>query len=202
MPKSHRRSATTNQYRIIGGQWRSRTLDFVDADGLRPTPNRVRETLFNWLQPQLPGSRCLDAFAGAGALGTEALSRGAAHVDFIELNRAASQQIQSNLLRLQAPPGNAKDNSNVGAYESVHCADALTFAPPSQPYDIIFLDPPFAQNLLPQILEHIQQPGFTHQQTLLYVETEISLSLATLPTLQWQKQKTAGQVNYGLATLI
>ena len=96
----NRRGSHPNQIRIIGGQWRSRRLEFPNAPGLRPTPDRVRETLFNWLAPVLPGARCLDLFAGSGALGIEALSRGAAEVLFIEREPLAVRALRENLTRL------------------------------------------------------------------------------------------------------
>ncbi len=98
----NRRGRSAHQVRIIGGQWRSRRLEFPDVPGLRPTPDRVRETLFNWLAPVLPGARCLDLFAGSGALGMEALSRSAAEVVFVEHHPLAVRTLQDNLARLQA----------------------------------------------------------------------------------------------------
>lgn len=187
-PKSSR--ATPAQFRINGGEWRSRRFGFADAPGLRPTPDRVRETLFNWLQQPIINSRCLDAFAGSGALGLEALSRGAHHVDFVDALPAATQQIQQHLQTLEA---NSKAN--------VYGQSALTLSLPPQPYDIVFLDPPFSQDWLPKMLQHLQQDGFTHANTLLYIEAETATVLNQLNGLIWQKQKQAGQVNYGLATL-
>ncbi len=105
-PQKNNKRSNTNTLRIIGGDWRSRKLSFVDAEGLRPTPDRIRETLFNWLQGYIHGANCLDLFAGSGILGLEALSRGATQVDFVEMNQAAAKQLESNLDLLNA-------NSNV-----------------------------------------------------------------------------------------
>jgi 16S rRNA (guanine966-N2)-methyltransferase len=127
-----------NRVRIIGGQWRSRLLRFPDAEGLRPTPDRVRETLFNWLGQDLTGTQCLDLYAGSGALGFEAASRGAQRVVLVERERRAVQALQANAQALQA-----------ASVEVVH-ADALEFLqrrPGSRlpaPYDVVFLDPPYA----------------------------------------------------------
>lgn len=127
--------------RIIGGEYRRRLIDFPDAEGLRPTPDRVRETLFNWLGQTLYGKRCLDLFAGSGALGFEAASRGAAQVVMVEKNRTAYQALQENARKLGC--------ANV----ALHCADGLEFARHDRGrYDVIFLDPPFAGGYLPKVL--------------------------------------------------
>ena len=98
---TNKRSSNNNTLRIIGGEWRSRKLPFVDAPGLRPTPDRIRETLFNWLQGNIHGAKCLDMFAGSGALGFEALSRGASDVIFVEKNVACASQLKENLALLK-----------------------------------------------------------------------------------------------------
>jgi 16S rRNA (guanine966-N2)-methyltransferase len=105
-PQKNNKRSNTNTLRIIGGEWRSRKLLFIDAQGLRPTPDRIRETLFNWLQGRILGANCLDLFAGSGVLGLEALSRGANQVDFVEKNKAVAKQLESNL-------GLLKSDSNV-----------------------------------------------------------------------------------------
>jgi 16S rRNA (guanine966-N2)-methyltransferase len=127
--------------RIIGGEYRRRLIDFPDAEGLRPTPDRVRETLFNWLGQTLHGKRCLDLFAGSGALGFEAASRGAAQVVIVEKNRRVYQALQKNAKKLGC--------DNVALY----CADGLEFARHDNGhYDVIFLDPPFVAGYLPKVL--------------------------------------------------
>ncbi|MGD8957138.1 MAG: 16S rRNA (guanine(966)-N(2))-methyltransferase RsmD, partial [Chromatiaceae bacterium] len=131
--------ATANQVRIIGGRHRGRRLGFSAGRGLRPTPDRVRETLFNWLQSEIHGARCLDLFAGSGALGLEALSRGASALLAVEQNRAAAQRLRENIRLLDEQ-----------AAAEVIQRDALSLLtrPPVAPFGIVFLDPPFAQDML------------------------------------------------------
>lgn len=149
-----------HQLRIIGGQWRSRRLRFPAIDGLRPTMDRVRETVFNWLQQDIQGARVLDAFAGSGALGLEALSRGAREVIFLEKHAKAAMQIKDNLKQLDAR------NAQVWA------GDALVWLEQNpEPYDLVFLDPPFGKDLLQPALEKLTLlPG-----ALVYVEHEAKL---------------------------
>jgi 16S rRNA (guanine966-N2)-methyltransferase len=141
----------TNQVRIIGGQWRSRLVRFPDAPALRPTPDRLRETLFNWLGQDLTGKACLDLFAGSGALGFEAASRGAAHVVMVEQNAAVYRALQQTQAALDA-----------GQIE-MHRDDALRFLRQDiRRYDLIFLDPPFHLGWLPRLLPLLPvrlQPG-------------------------------------------
>lgn len=150
-----------HQLRIIGGEWRSRRLRFPAIDGLRPTLDRVRETLFNWLQHDIEGARVLDAFAGSGALGFEALSRGAREVIFLEKNPKAAIQLKENLQALGA--GNAQ----------VWAGDALVWLDQNpEPYDLVFLDPPFGKELLQPALDRLTLlPG-----ALVYVEHESNLT--------------------------
>jgi 16S rRNA (guanine(966)-N(2))-methyltransferase RsmD len=134
--------AAANRVRIIGGAWRSRVIRFVPRDDLRPTPDRVRETLFNWLGQDLTGQTCLDLFAGSGALGFEAASRGAVRVVMVERDKRAFRALQ--------------DNAGLLGAESVelHCADALEFLRlDTGRYDVVFLDPPFRLDVLPQVLQ-------------------------------------------------
>ena len=126
------------QLRIIGGQWRGRKLSFTAAEGLRPTSDRVRETLFNWLAADIHGAKCLDLFAGSGALGLESLSRGATHCDFIDTSAAAIKQLQSHLQVL--------DGASRGRCHNDSALSFLTKA--QQRWDMIFVDPPFGQDLL------------------------------------------------------
>lgn len=179
----------SNQLRIVGGHWRGRRLRFPSLEGLRPTPDRVRETLFNWLAPLIEGSRCLDLFAGSGALGIEALSRGAAEAVFVERHSAASAQLRENLIALGAQGWR------------VERADArLWLRGPAQPFEVVFLDPPFGQNLLPPVCTALEQGGWLAPQARIYLETERTLQDLQLPG-NWSviREKTAGQVSYGLA---
>ena len=183
--------AASNTLRIIGGSWRSRKLNFVSAPNLRPTPDRVRETLFNWLQSDISNTRCLDLFAGSGALGLEALSRGASSVIFIEKHRAAAKQLEQNLAYLKTD--NTVENTDAESY----------LLKADKPFDIIFLDPPFRQNLLPKILDSIIKQHLLKANGLIYLEQEAEESnhweqwgLKTL------KETTAGQVKSYLLQLI
>jgi len=181
--------AKTNQVRIIGGEWRSRRIGFHDHEGLRPSADRVRETLFNWLGQDLSGLGCLDLFAGSGALGFEALSRGAASVVMVEKSRSVCAALRSNADLLGA--------KNL----LVHCVDALEFASAAASdaaarFDLIFLDPPFRSNLLAQALTRVVpllRPG-----ARIYVEG----AAAFAPSDGWRvlKQGRAGQVHYTLVT--
>jgi len=183
--KQAKKSNHSNVLRIIGGDWRSRKLTFIDAPGLRPTPDRIRETLFNWLQGKVYGSRCLDLYAGSGALGLEALSRGASEVVFIEKSKAVATQLENNLAILKA--------KNAHVYQD----DALSFLnKQTSHFDIIFLDPPYRQGLLEKALKLINQQNLLHQHSLIYLEHEAE------HTIDWKsfgletlKQSKAGQVN-------
>ena len=131
--------------RIIGGEWRGRKIHFPPVQAIRPTPDRVRETVFNWLQGVTPGSRCLDLYAGSGALGFEALSRGAREVVFVDVEPAVVRHIGDTLRNLGCDRGRTVR------------ADAAGFlAQPATPFDVIFLDPPFAAPVLPDICQHIE----------------------------------------------
>ena len=185
----NRRGGHANQIRIIGGQWRSRRLEFPDAPGLRPTSDRVRETLFNWLAPVLPGARCLDLFAGSGALGIEALSRGAAEVVFVERDPAVVRALQENLARLKAEDGR------------VELAEALTWLRrPGTPFEIVLLDPPFGAGLLEPVCAALEAGGWLQATAWIYLEAEAGWRPASLPA-HWTlyREKTAGMVAYRLA---
>ena len=179
------------ELRIIAGAWRGRKLPFASVAGLRPTTDRVRETVFNWLAPGLPGSRCLDLFAGTGALSLEALSRGATQVDTVELSQVASQQLRDNLGAL---PLADDQHANV---HTMSCFDWLRQA--SEAYDLVFLDPPFALSLMDDVLLRLQESNLLHEGSLIYVEQPTPLAKLDLPD-HWHlhRQKKAGQVHYGL----
>jgi 16S rRNA (guanine966-N2)-methyltransferase len=168
--------------RIIGGQWRGRKLRFAPVEGLRPTGDRLRETLFNWLQFRLPGSRCLDLYAGSGALGLEALSRGAAKVDFVELNRSAAQTLREQLQILDAQNGQVHQTS----------AEEFLARAADTPYDLVFIDPPFADDLWQQTLAALA--GRLAPGALVYVESPRDTELNLPEGWQLQKQKKAGRV--------
>lgn len=178
----------SNKLRIIAGEWRSRVIVFDDAPGLRPTPARVRETLFNWLQADVAGSRCLDLFAGSGALGFEAASRGAKHVLQVENNAKTCQKLKENAVALKATQ-----------LEIVQ-ADVLTFLNGCQEsFDLIFIDPPFGQGLIEPVCQQIARADLLLPFGKIYIETERNLKLDGLPA-HWQplKQKVAGDVSYNL----
>ncbi len=189
MAKGGRKGGAGNTLRIIGGEWRGRKLRFADGEGLRPTTDRVRETLFNWLQPLIAGARCLDLFSGSGALGLEALSRGAGWVVFIERNPKAVAALRENLSQLQS--GNAE----------VHQGDALAWlrGQPT-PFDVVFLDPPFRQDLLTPALKLLDEGGWLTPGARVYIETELESGEPELPA-GWTllRSKRAGQVGYYLA---
>lgn len=165
---------SSQQLRIIGGTWRSRRLSFPALDGLRPTLDRIRETVFNWLMFEVEGKRVLDCFAGSGALGLEALSRGARSAVFVEKHPQAAKQLVDNLRVLQCQ--NAQ----------VVTADALTWlaSNSSAEFDLVFLDPPFAQGLLQPALAALQ----LKKGALVYVEHESQL-MPVWPS-SWQEVKS------------
>lgn len=178
----------SGQIRIIGGQWRGRKLPVPDSPGLRPTTDRVRETLFNWLAPHMAEARCLDCFAGSGALGLEALSRYAAQATLIEMERGVAQQLSQNLATLKASHGQVVN------------ANTLEFlSKPGQPFNIVFIDPPFRKGLLEQTVTLLEQNGWLADNALIYIESEVEGGLPPLPA-SWQphREKIAGQVAYRL----
>lgn len=168
------RNQGTQQLRIIGGQWRGRKLSFTPEAGLRPTLDRFRETLFNWLMFDIEGAHCLDLFAGSGALGLEALSRGAKSVTFVDLSNKAAQQITSHLSILNCDRG------------KVVCCQAQTFLQQcQQSYDVVFLDPPFHQDLLNETLVPLLENSYIKNHGYIYIEAENQYQLPTLPD-NWQ----------------
>ncbi len=176
----------TSQIRIIGGRWRGRSIRFSAEPGLRPTPNRVRETLFNWLGQTLPDFRCLDLFAGSGALGFEALSRGAAQVVFVEKQRAAARMLRENADRLGA-----------GEAAEVALSEAMTWLRrDDRKFDLVFLDPPFSGQDLAEVLPLL--PGHLAPGGLVYCESFGGVSESPL----WSEIRSAraGQVTYQLIT--
>lgn len=176
--------------RIIGGEWRGRRIVFPPLPGLRPTPDRVRETLFNWLQGVVPGARCLDLFAGSGLLGIEAASRGAAKVVMAERSREAVAHLREQVRRLEASE----------RIEVVR-ADALRWLEgPPQPFGVVFLDPPFGEGLVPPCCERLEERGWLEPGARIYLELEAEAGVPWLPA-NWtlMRSKRAGQVGYHLA---
>lgn len=156
----------TSAVRIIGGRFKRRQLDFIDADGLRPTPDRLRETLFNWLMAELYGARVLDCCAGSGVLGFEALSRGAAHCTFIEANPKQSQLLCDSAKLLQVSQTDA--NILTGRAEVLINQQTSRFSA----FDVVFIDPPYELNLWEPILKALLTHQLIHSDTLLYLEAD------------------------------
>ena len=179
----------TGQLRVIAGDWRSRRFSFPDGPGLRPTPDRVRETLFNWIAPYVPGAKVLDLFAGSGGLFLEALSRGAIQALALDLNLASVASLRGHLQALQCGHG------------QVQQADALRYLAeqPAQAYDLVFLDPPFHQNLLLPACQLLEERGWLAAEAWIYTESEAAPSALGLPA-NWRlhREKQAGQVYYSL----
>jgi len=175
--------------RIVAGKWRSRLLPVIDAPGLRPTSERIRETLFNWLGPGIEGAQCLDLFAGTGALGIEALSRGAKKLLFVEKSASVAAAIRKNLGDLEAT--NA---------EVVH-DDAVNFLNKTDPqsFDIVFLDPPFDMDLLAKSCGLLQEKGWLAANAIIYLEQSKGRANPVLPA-GWviSHEKVAGKVSYSL----
>jgi len=180
---------TANQVRIIAGTWRGRRLSFVPLPELRPTPDRVRETLFNWLAPVIRGARCLDLYAGSGALGIEAASRGAAEVLLVDNDPRVVIALGRQLEMLGA------QQVRVVQAEVLHW-----LAGPSSPFDIVFLDPPFRRQMLHPCIQQLENRGWLSDQARVYLEAEKGL-VPELPE-NWEllRSKVAGQVGYHLAS--
>ena len=180
----------TNRIRVIGGQYRGRWLAFPDIPGLRPTGDRVRETLFNWLQPKIAGARCLDLFAGSGALGFEAVSRGAVEAVLVERGPEAIATMRENARRLGI------DNvrivqADAGQWLALDAGCA---------FDVVFLDPPFSEGLVEGCCARLEHGGWLNAGALVYLELPAEAAALQLPEnwalIRW---KRAGRVHYGLA---
>ena len=189
MQRSKNKPASQSELRIIGGQWRSRKLSFTPAPGLRPTSDRVRETLFNWLAPVIRDAKCADLFAGSGALGLEALSRGARHCDFIDTSSLALGQISQHLVMLDAI---GCGNCHTGSAEQ-YLAKSDTAA------DILFIDPPFGLGLIAPVCQLLSHSAALAPQAWVYIESPRAEALPELPD-NWRlhRDKTAGDVAYRL----
>jgi 16S rRNA (guanine966-N2)-methyltransferase len=185
------KGSPSGRLRIVAGKWRSRLLPVAEEPGLRPTSARIRETLFNWLASTIEGSRCLDLFAGTGALGFEALSRGAREVVFVENSACAAAALEDSVKVLEA----------TGA--RIHQADAIRHLKREpEPFDIVFLDPPFADDLLEDLCRLLSEGNWLADGARVYLEQDRERPLPALPD-GWTiiNDKTAGQVRYALVTV-
>ena len=160
--KTPKKSSSTNQIRIIGGQHRRRLISFIDADGLRPTPDRLRETIFNWLTGHITDARVLDACAGSGALGFEAISRGARHATLIEANSAQAKQLQTNAKLL-----GIADQCAILHADAVAAVSLMDV-----PFDLFFIDPPYALDLWQPLLAAVIDRQLIHTDGLIYLEAD------------------------------
>ncbi len=187
-----RSKSQPGRLRIVAGKWRSRLLHIADVPGLRPTSERIRETLFNWLAPRIAGATCLDLFAGTGALGLEALSRGAGEVVFIERSPTAARALKQNVATLDA------------ADAVVHEADASTFLQHAggKRFDIVFLDPPFAADMLEDLCRLLSESSVLASDARIYIEEDRARPEVPLPE-GWEvtKTKDAGNVRYSLVAV-
>jgi len=185
------RAGSRGQLRIIGGCYRGRRMSVLAQPGLRPTADRVRETLFNWLRPVIVGSRCLDLFAGSGALGFEAVSRGAAQVLMIDRSEPVTRMLTANARSLGT------------AQVRIHRADALRWlAGSGRPFDLVFLDPPFHEDLLAPSCSLLSGGGWLTPGALVYLEAPANRAFPDLP-VGWtlMRDKQAGQVRFALAAV-
>ena len=181
-------STAGGRVRIIGGKWKRSVLVFPSAQAIRPTPNRIRETLFNWLSPRIEGSRCLDLFAGSGALGFEAASRGAEEVVLVESDQSIVKCLRQNALTFGAA------NVQIVWSNAIEWLEGL-----ASPFDIVFLDPPFGGDMLAAACERLAQGKWLRDGAIIYLESERNLQLPALPaTWHLTRQKRAGNVGYYL----
>lgn len=183
--------------RIIAGKWRGRVLKFDDAEGLRPTTDRIRETVFNWLQAYLPQSRCLDCFAGSGVLGFEALSRGADKVVLIEKNKQTINNLKENARAL------AVDEHKV-VFKHQDALSWLQSVPLDKTkggtFDLVFLDPPFHSDLLAKSCALLNKSGCLAEDAIIYIEHEVNANVEMPENWVCLKEKSSGQVVYKLFT--
>jgi 16S rRNA (guanine966-N2)-methyltransferase len=178
--------SATGRIRIIGGSLRQSRLDVPDMPGLRPTPDRVRETLFNWLQPVIGGARCLDLYAGTGALGIEALSRGAAVATFVERDPKLGAALKANLARLKVQAAVVGDDA------------ARWLKAGGKPFDVVFMDPPFADHLWDAAAAALEAHGWLAPSAWIYVEAPTGVTPAMPEAWQLHRQGHAGGVTYTL----
>ena len=187
---------SAGQIRIIAGKHKGRKLPVLMAEGLRPTTDRVKETVFNWLMPYIHQANCLDCFAGSGGLGFEALSRGASQVTLVELNRAAAKQLQANKDLLNADNVTVINNDALSFLKESVIKLAQT-ANSCQPFDLVFIDPPFRKQLVEQAAQLLNSYGLADD-ALIYVEMEAESNQVIPANWQLLKEKITGQVVYQL----
>ena len=181
------RQGPPGKLRIVAGSLRGSRLAVPDRPGLRPTSDRIRETLFNWLMPVIEGARCLDLYAGTGALGIEAISRGASECTFVESDRALARDLRENLARLKVETARVIE------------ADALAaLAGSAEPFDIVFLDPPFGGDLWDASAERLETRGWLAASAWIYVESPADAALALPPTWMLHREGQAGAVRFAL----
>ncbi|PJG86170.1 16S rRNA (guanine(966)-N(2))-methyltransferase RsmD [Conservatibacter flavescens] len=197
MKKNHSNQISNNkgEVRIIAGKWRGRKLPVLNREGLRPTGDRVKETLFNWLMPYIIDAHCLDCFAGSGSLGFEALSRHAKSVTFVELDARVVHQLKQNLATLNCSP-------EQGKVIQQNSLDFLKLAKNTPHFDIVFLDPPFHLGLTEQAIQLLQQHDWLADNAIIYVETEKVQPLTTPANWRLLKEKTTGMVCYRLYQVV
>lgn len=183
------KATQTNQLRIIAGVWRGRKLSFPSVEGLRPTGDRIRETLFNWLAPEIQGARCLDLFAGSGALGIEALSRGAETSMMIERDTNAAAQLKMNLELLNTDKGTVLNDNALTILHKGNLAE---------PYQIVFIDPPFQLRLWQVVIEALEMGSWLADNATIYIESGRDIEYH--PPVNWQlhRDKHSGAVSYRL----
>ncbi|HIF9340998.1 TPA: 16S rRNA (guanine(966)-N(2))-methyltransferase RsmD [Photobacterium damselae] len=184
-PQNNRQSGFV---RIISGQWRGRKLPVHDVEGLRPTTDRVKETLFNWLAQDIYQAKCLDLFAGSGSLSFEALSRGAESLTMIELDQKAAAQLKQNLTAIGATNATLHNTNSVNFLNQA-----------GTPHDLVFIDPPFRKDLIQQVITALEDNHWLSPNALIYIEAEKELgSIDVPPSWHLYREKTAGQVCYRL----
>jgi len=174
--------------RIIAGQWRSQRIPIPDAPGLRPTTDRTRETLFNWLAPHIVQANCLDICSGSGIFGFEALSRGAAHVTLVDKSSRVTKHLQEQKQKFKTEKA------------EIICADVVQWLsqPATQQYDIAFIDPPFTDHLLQSICQPLAENEWLKPQALIYLEMALTESLSLPKEWEQLKEQKAGKVRYEL----
>lgn len=182
----------TGELRLIAGQWRGRKLPILTSEGLRPTTDRVRETLFNWLQFDIQGAQIADLFAGSGSLGFEAASRGAQQVTLIEMDKAAARQLSQNVSRLSAPQINVVQQSALDWLKAESTQHTKL--------DIVFIDPPFNKSLVSPTLDALKRGKWLHSDSLVYVESERNLPPEIFNDFDILREKHHGQVSFRLLT--
>lgn len=179
-----------NQLRIISGQWRGRKLNIADIPGLRPTGDRIRETLFNWLMPYISDSHCLDLFAGSGALGLESLSRGARSATLVEKNKQAARQLEQHVKTLNA------EGADIINHDTLLWLASNTL--PKCSFNIVFIDPPFAEKLWHKTIAQLDQCGLLAADSLIYIESPKQEILNMDVNWTLLKEKISGDVSYRL----